>query len=68
MGGYDMDAEGKRNPTWTRDELILTLDFYVQCQGNPPAKDAKPIKEPLLKTEWVSRLLKNQLRSRNLVA
>ena len=45
MGGYDMDAEGKRNPTWTRDELSLTLDFYVQCQGNPPAKDSKPIKE-----------------------
>lgn len=39
-----MDAASKRNPTWTRDELILALDFYVECQGNPPAKDSVEIK------------------------
>ncbi len=39
-----MASEAHRNPTWTRDELILALDFYVQYGGNPPAKDSAAIK------------------------
>ena len=27
-----------RNPKWTRDELILALDFYFRC---PPLKTSK---------------------------
>lgn len=27
-----------RNPTWSRDELILALDTYVRFGGNPPSK------------------------------
>lgn len=27
-----------RNPAWSRDELILALDFYVHHAGNPPGK------------------------------
>ena len=34
---------GARNPTWSRDELILTLDLYVQFKGNPPGKTSKNI-------------------------
>lgn len=28
-----------RNPTWSRDELTLALDLYVQTDGNPTGKD-----------------------------
>lgn len=33
----------KRNPPWTRDELILALAFYERCKGNPPAQRSKEI-------------------------
>jgi 5-methylcytosine-specific restriction protein A len=39
------NTEEARNPTWSRDELILTLDLYVQFQGNPPGKTSKNILE-----------------------
>ena len=32
-----------RNPTWSRDELILTLDLYLQFKGNAPGKTSKNI-------------------------
>lgn len=35
----------QRNPIWSIDELILTLDFYFRFSGNPPAKDSAEIKE-----------------------
>jgi 5-methylcytosine-specific restriction protein A len=35
-----MEVESTRNPTWTRDELILTLDFYFRYKGNPPPKNS----------------------------
>lgn len=28
-----------RNPAWSRDELTLALDLYVQTNGNPTGKD-----------------------------
>lgn len=28
-----------RNPVWSRDELTLALDLYVQTNGNPTGKD-----------------------------
>jgi len=31
------------NPDWTRDELIVALDFYLQHRPNPPSKDSKEI-------------------------
>lgn len=34
-----------RNPPWTRDELILALNFYLQHAGNPPAKESAEIAE-----------------------
>ncbi len=38
-----MEVEKTRNPTWTRDELILTLDFYFRFRGNPPSKTSSEI-------------------------
>jgi 5-methylcytosine-specific restriction protein A len=32
-----------RNPTWSRDELILALDLYVRFKGNPPGKSSPEI-------------------------
>ena len=39
------ESQEARNPTWSRDELILTLDLYVQFKGNPPGKTSKNIVE-----------------------
>ena len=39
------ESQKARNPTWSRDELILTLDLYVQFKGNPPGKTSKNILE-----------------------
>ena len=32
------------NPGWTRDELILALDFYLKHRPSPPAKDSEEIR------------------------
>lgn len=37
-------AQG-RNPQWTRDELIITLDFYLQHRGALPGKESSVIEE-----------------------
>jgi hypothetical protein len=34
-----------RNPPWSREELILALDFYLRFQGAPAAKDSPEIAE-----------------------
>jgi predicted HNH restriction endonuclease len=40
------DAGGpKRNPTWSRDELILALDLYVRHRNSPPGKTSREIEE-----------------------
>jgi 5-methylcytosine-specific restriction protein A len=39
------DALQARNPTWSRDELILALDLYVRFKGNPPGKTSKSVVE-----------------------
>jgi 5-methylcytosine-specific restriction enzyme A len=36
-------AESDSNPDWTRDELILALDFYLQHRPNPPGKGSVEI-------------------------
>ena len=35
----------RRNPAWSRDELILALDLYLRFRGAPPAKDSPEIAE-----------------------
>lgn len=44
-----------RNPTWSRDELIVTLDFYLRHTPSIPSKTSKEILE-------LSKFL-NQLRT-----
>ncbi len=33
----------KRNPTWSRDELILALDLYLRFRSSPPGKDSTEV-------------------------
>jgi 5-methylcytosine-specific restriction protein A len=35
----------ERNPTWTREELILALELYVRFGGNPPGKTSGEVNE-----------------------
>lgn len=35
----------KRNAIWSRDELILALDLYMQHRGSPPAKESPQVAE-----------------------
>jgi hypothetical protein len=39
------ETPSARNPSWSRDELILTLDLYLRFEGNPPGKASKDIVE-----------------------
>jgi|GEM_PF-3801178 hypothetical protein len=34
-----------KNPTWSRDELILALDLYACFKGNPPGKGSSAVVE-----------------------
>jgi hypothetical protein len=35
----------RRNPDWTRDEVIVALDFYLRHRPNPPAQASEAIAE-----------------------
>lgn len=39
------EKRAKRNVIWSRDELILALDLYIQNRKSPPAKDSPEIAE-----------------------
>ena len=43
--GIDQPRTSHRNPSWSRDELILALDLYMRSKGNPPGKTAPEIVE-----------------------
>lgn len=43
--GFEVVPLRTPNPTWTRDELILALDFYLQHRPNPPGKESAEIAE-----------------------
>ena len=45
LGFNVVELRSSRSPTWTRDELILALDFYLRHRPNPPGKDSKEIAE-----------------------
>jgi hypothetical protein len=34
-----------RNPPWSRDELVVALDFYLRHRPNPPAQSSEAIAE-----------------------
>jgi 5-methylcytosine-specific restriction protein A len=35
----------QRNPNWTRDELVVALDFYLRHRTNPPPQTSDAIAE-----------------------
>jgi len=37
-------ADEKKNPPWSRDELILALDLYLRHRTAPPGKTSKEVK------------------------
>ncbi|HKV05386.1 MAG TPA: HNH endonuclease [Candidatus Acidoferrales bacterium] len=39
------DANPTANPDWTRDELILALDFYLAHRPEPPRKESPEIQD-----------------------
>ena len=36
-------ASAHQNPMWSRDELIIALDFYWKYEGNPPSKTSQEV-------------------------
>jgi 5-methylcytosine-specific restriction enzyme A len=41
--GFEVPKKGERNPSSTRDELILALELYARFKGNPPGKGSAEI-------------------------
>lgn len=41
----DRGQPTKRNPAWSRDELILALDLYLRHRASPPGKDSVEVIE-----------------------
>jgi 5-methylcytosine-specific restriction protein A len=41
--GFEVPKKRERNPSWTRDELILALELYARFKGNPPGKGSAEI-------------------------
>jgi 5-methylcytosine-specific restriction protein A len=39
----DHNVSSSRNPTWSRDELIVTLDFYLRHRPTIPGKQSREI-------------------------
>lgn len=48
---------GARNPTWSRDELILALDFYFRHHERTPDKRSKAIADLSREINAVAKLL-----------
>jgi 5-methylcytosine-specific restriction protein A len=43
LSGTGTGSAPQRNPDWTRDELILALDFYLRHRPNPPGQGSKEV-------------------------
>jgi predicted HNH restriction endonuclease/predicted RNA-binding protein with PUA-like domain len=39
------ETAARRNPPWSRDELILALDLYLRFRNAPPGKDSAEVAE-----------------------
>jgi 5-methylcytosine-specific restriction enzyme A len=57
--GFIVVNKDVRNPDWTRDELILALDFYFRHRARIPDKTSKPVLD-------LSRELNSLARALNL--
>ena len=41
------ESKKERNPDWTRDELILALDYYFDCEGRPQKEGIEALSKTL---------------------
>ena len=41
----EVEPLGRRNPAWSRDELMLALDLYLRFRDAPPGKDSEEVAE-----------------------
>lgn len=41
----DTEPTGRRNPAWSRDELILALELYLRFRGALPRKESQEVAE-----------------------
>ena len=57
----DDETGGKRNPPWSRDELILALDLYLKHRASPPSKESEEVHEL---SEFLGRMALIQGRSK----
>lgn len=63
-----MADKQRRNPKWTRDELIVALQFYFNCKGAPPDKQSREIQElsdALNKMRTADEKVSEKYRNRN---
>ncbi|PIW28411.1 MAG: HNH endonuclease [Rhodospirillales bacterium CG15_BIG_FIL_POST_REV_8_21_14_020_66_15] len=57
LSGGNEGGSKARNPAWSRDELILALDFYLKHRERTPDKRSKAIAELSREVNAVARLL-----------
>ncbi len=50
-------SASKRNPVWSRDELILALHLYLQHRASPPGKDSPEVARLSLLLNDMGRVL-----------
>lgn len=59
---FNQDA--RRNPPWTRDELILALELYMRDRVRPPGKKSAEVLELSALLNSMAALLSPELRDR----
>lgn len=55
----------ERNPDWTRDELILALDYYFDCEGRPQNEGVKALSKILNSMNTGSSKVNHKFRNIN---
>src|SRR5690242_16672999 len=44
-GGVMQVQPKRRNPAWSRNELVLALDLYLRSRNAPPSQDSREVAE-----------------------
>ena len=55
----------ERNPNWTRDELILALDYYFDCEGRPQNEGIQALSKILNSMNTGSSKVNHKFRNIN---
>lgn len=55
--GFDVESVGGRNPPWTADELLLTLDLYLRTRPRLPGKASKEVAQLSEELNALGRLM-----------